>query len=88
MWPAIGVPLNTLPGVGAGADRAGLAVRVGTVRLRSAAEVVALDGAGEALALAHAGDVDDLAVGEQGDVERLADLVLGDVVEAELARVA
>ena len=40
--------LEHLARVRAGADRAGLAVRVGAVRLRSAPEVVALDGAGEA----------------------------------------
>ena len=40
--------------------------------------------AGEALALAHGGDVDAIAVGEEVDVDLLADLVADDVVEAEL----
>jgi hypothetical protein len=38
-------------------------------------EVVALDRAGEALALADAGDIDDFTLGEQADVDDLADLV-------------
>src|SRR4051794_41372936 len=45
----------------AGADRAGLAVvAVGTVRGAHAVEAVSLHGAGEALALGGAGDVDDV----------------------------
>ena len=79
--------LEDLARVRAGTDRAGLAVRVGTVRLRAAAEVVALDRSGEALALRDAADIDYLALFEERHVERLADLVLGDVVEPELARV-
>jgi hypothetical protein len=47
-------------------------------------EVVALHDAGEALALADRGDVDELAGGEHVDGELLADLVAADVVEAEL----
>ena len=51
---------------GAGADRAGRPVdAVGAVRGLLAAEVVALHDAGEALALAHGGDVDEVAGGEQ-----------------------
>ncbi len=57
------------------------------MRLRAAAEAVALHRAGEALALGNTGDIDDLAVFEQRHVELLADLVLRDVVQAELARV-
>ena len=50
---------------GAGADRAGRPLAVGlTVRLRAAAETVALDAALEAAALRGAGDVDQLARGE------------------------
>ena len=49
-----------------------------------AAEAVALHDAGEALALADGGDVDPVAVGEQVDLELLADLVAGHVVEAQL----
>jgi hypothetical protein len=45
---------------------------------------VALHGAGEALALRLAGDVDEVAGGEEADVQRLADLVLAEVVDAEL----
>jgi hypothetical protein len=45
---------------------------------------VALHDTGEALALADGGDVDQLALGEHVDADLLADLVLADVVEAEL----
>ena len=58
---------------------------VGAVRLRPAAEVVARDDAGEAAALAHAGDVDEVAGAEQVDAELLTDLVLVGVVDADLA---
>src|SRR5512146_161148 len=44
-----------------GTDRAGLAMVVGAVRRRTAVEVMALDVAGEALALRDPGDVDEIA---------------------------
>ena len=60
---------------------------VRTVGLGTALEVVALDVAGEALALADPDHVDDLAGREQGDVELLPDGVgLAVIVEAELAQ--
>ena len=67
-------------------DRAGLAVVVGAVGLGTALEVVALDVAGEAVALGDAGDVDEVARGEEVATSScLADLVVVDVVDAELA---
>src|SRR5690606_41013517 len=67
------------------ADRAGLAVHaVRTVRGGLAAEAVALHRAGEALALADRGDVDQLARGEQLGGELLADLVVPHVLEPQL----
>ena len=79
MWPAIFLPLNTLPGswhwpvepCAAVADRH-------AVRCPEAAEVVPLHAAGEALADRGAGDVDELA-GEivvRGDLLADADQVL------------
>ena len=74
-------------GRGARADRARLAVVVRAVGLGAAMEVVALDVAGEALALRDAAHVDEVALGEHvADGEGLADLVLADVVDAELAQ--
>src|SRR3954468_24870535 len=71
---------------GAGPDRARLAVVVGPVRLGAAREVVALHRAGEALALRHARDVDQLARREQvTERDRLAELEPVDVVDPELA---
>src|SRR4051794_15100177 len=56
------------------ADRSRRAVMVGAVRLGPAMEVVALDVARETLALGDAGDVDEIARGEQvAERERLAD---------------
>ena len=70
---------------GALADRARSAVAlVVAVRGALALEVVALHGAGEALALGHGGHVDPLAGLEQVGGELLADRVVADVVEAEL----
>src|SRR5918993_2142755 len=71
---------------GAGADRPGLAVMVRTVGLGPAVEVVALDVAGKALALGHAGHIDVVARGEQVvDGHRLPELVGAQIVDAELA---
>src|SRR5690606_13012570 len=47
-------------------------------------EAVALHHAAEAPALADRGHVDELALGEDVDADLLADLVLADVVEAQL----
>jgi hypothetical protein len=59
---------------------------VRAVGLRSATEVVALDLAGEALALRHARHVDVVAGVEQvADRDRLADLEVVDTLHAELA---
>jgi hypothetical protein len=57
---------------------------VGAVGLGAAREVVSLDSAGEALALAHARHVDQVALGEHLDGEALADLVAIHVVRPEL----
>ena len=62
-------------------------MRVRAVRLGSTAEVVALDRAREALALADASDVDRVARGEERHVERLPDLKLALPLEPELADV-
>ena len=59
---------------------------VGAVGLRPAVEVVALDVAGEALALGDAGHVDQVAGREQvAERERLADGHVVDAVDPELA---
>jgi len=58
------------------------------VRARAAAEVVALDDAGEALALRRADHVDQLADLEDRRVELLAQRQVSDVVGAELAQMA
>src|SRR5690606_7363994 len=72
-----------------GADRAGLAVvAVGTVGGTDAVEAVTLHDAGEALALAGAGDVDLFTVGEGVDTELLADRVGRGVSGADLDQVA
>src|SRR4029079_18325291 len=69
------------------ADRARLAMVVGAVGRGTPPEVVALHVAREALALGHAADVDEVALGEHiGDREGLADLICGHVVDAELAQ--
>src|SRR3546814_6048953 len=49
-----------------------------------AAEPVALHRTREALALAHCGDVDLVAVGQEVGLELLANRVVGHVVQAEL----
>src|SRR5206468_11048520 len=68
------------------ADRARLAVMVGAVRLRAAVEVMALDVTREALALRDAAHVDEVARGEHvGDRELLAELVVVDAIDPELA---
>ena len=59
----------------------GCADVVRAVSLGAAAEVVPLDGALEALALAHAGDGHVLAVLERLDGDGVADLELADVLE-------
>src|SRR6185503_15936158 len=69
------------------ADRAGLAMVVGAVGRGTAVEVVALHVAREALALRDAGDVHEVALGEDvGDGQGLPDLVGRHVVDAELAQ--
>src|SRR5437764_14963211 len=73
-------------GRGRGADRAGRAHVVRAVALGAAAEVVALDRALEALALADAGDLDLLAGLERRGGHRLADGQLARLV-AELDEV-
>src|SRR5207248_1570458 len=70
-----------------GADRAGLADVVRAVALRAALEVVALDRAGEALALRDAGDLDLVARAERVGLADVADLPLARLL-AELAQVA
>src|SRR5687767_9297354 len=74
-------------GVGPRADRAGRPMMVGAVRLRPALEVVAGDDAGEAVALADPGHVNELSGLEQADLQLLADLVAVGRVEAHLADV-
>ena len=64
------------PRRGAWADRTGRAMMVGTVGLGAALEVVALDVAGEALALRDARHVDEVAGREHRHVQLLADGVL------------
>src|ERR1019366_237164 len=71
------------PGRGARSDRARLAMMVGAVRLGSAMKVVALDVAGEALALGDTRHVDELARLKEADVELLADLVVVDARDSE-----
>ena len=74
---------------GAGADRTRRAVLlVVPVRRALALEVVALHRAGEALALADAGDVDPLAGTEHVGADHLADLEAGEVVDPQLGEVA
>ena len=63
------------------ADRAGLADVVRAVADRAAAEVVALDGAREALALRRAGDLDVVAGAERLDRDGVADDELGRAAE-------
>src|SRR3546814_166892 len=72
-------------GRSAGADGTGRAVHaVGAVGGGHAAEPVALHRTREALALAHCGDVDLVAVGQEVGLELLANRVVGHVVQAEL----
>ena len=87
-WPAMRTPLNTRAGVAHAPIDPGRAVLLVVAVARALAlEVVALHGAGEALALADARDVDELAGGEDVSVDDLADLVHRDVVDAELRKV-
>src|SRR5207245_4367025 len=70
----------------AGTDRAGLAVMVGPMGLRTALEVVALDLAREALALRDTRHVDEVTLAEHVTQSHgLAELELVDAVDAELA---
>src|SRR5690606_40261683 len=77
--------LEDAAGRGAGADRSRLAVvAVRTVGGADTSEAVSLHDAGEALALARGGDVDDVAGGEQVRGDLLADLVGGRFGGAQL----
>ena len=88
-WPAIFMPLNTRAGVAHAPIEPGRTVLlVVTVRRALALEVVALHRAGEALALADAGDVDPLARGEHVGADHLADLEAREVVDPQLGEVA
>src|SRR5690606_23802989 len=70
---------------GALADRArGAVLLVVAVRRALAAEAVALHAAGEALAAADRGDVDELALLERLDGDLLADRVAAHVLEPQL----
>ena len=85
MRPAMRWPLKTRDGVAHWPTEPGArCTRWAPWEAGGALEAVTLHGAGEALAPAHGGDVDELAVGQQVDLELLADLVAGHVVEAEL----
>ena len=71
------------------ADRAGRTVLLVVPVARALTlEVVTLHRAGEALALADAGDVDTLAGLEEVGAEHLTDLEAGEVVDAQLGEVA
>src|SRR5699024_202348 len=71
-------------GCGGVADRARLAVDpLGAVAGGLTGEAMTLHRTGEALALADGGHVDELTVFDDVDRDLLADLVAGDVVEAE-----
>src|SRR5918992_3079706 len=71
----------------AGADGPRRAMVVGAVGLRASPEVMAGDDAGEAVALADAGDVDQLAGLEDIDADLLADLERICLVDTDLAHV-
>ena len=75
MRPAMRVPLNTRAGVAQAPTEPGRGARVGTVAGLLAGEAVALHGAGEALAPADGGDVDEVAGRQHVDGDLLADLV-------------
>ena len=86
MWPAMRTPFLGLPRLaapgGARRDRAGRAVlTLGAVRRALATEVVPLHDAGEALALAGADDVDVLHAVEDLDVDGVAGLLVGRVLQ-------
>src|SRR4029079_3038215 len=78
--------LEHAAGEGRRADGAGRAVEHRSVRGRASAEVVALDHALEALALAGADDVDGVTRLEDLDRDLVADLGLVAVLQAQLAQ--
>jgi hypothetical protein len=69
------------------ADRSGLTGILGTVRGRTALELVTLDGTREATALGGAGDGDFLVRFENRDIVLLADFEIREVFEAEFSHV-